>query len=268
METVFPEHAYGRPVEGTVESVAAITAEDLHAFHDNTIAQSNLIVAVTGDIDPERLAALLDRVFGGLPEAPTLAPVEDIAPATGKRVEVELAVPQANIQLMAPGILRDDPDFMPAYVTAYILGGGGFGSRLFEEIREERGLAYSVGLGLGALDHAGFISAGTSTRADRADEVIELLEDEIRRFGEAGPTAKELQDAKDYLIGSYPLRFATSSQIARQLLYIQLDKLGIDYVNERNAMVEAVTLDDAKAAALRLFEDGAFTIVTVGPAGS
>jgi len=268
MATAFEGHPYGRPVSGTVETLSAVTRGDLLAYHRATFARDNLVVAVTGDITSERLAGFLDRVFGGLPQEPDLKEIAETEPATGQRIDIEMAVPQANIRLVGPGIKRDDPDFMQAYVSAYILGGGGFGSRLFEEVRENRGLAYGVGLGLGAYDRAGVVSAGTSTRGDQADEVIDILEDEIRRYAETGPTEDELQEAKDYLIGSYPLRFTTSRQIANQLLYIQLDDLGIDYVNERNGMIEALTLDDVSEAAARLFGGGAFTIVTVGQAGS
>src|SRR5690606_38346502 len=138
-------------------------------------------------------------------------------------------------------------------VAAHILGGGTFTSRLYEEIREKRGLVYSIWLGLIPLDHAGLWFVSTSTRSDKADEVVALIEDEIGRFAEEGPTEQELVDAKAYLIGSYPLRFSTSGAIADQLIAIQLENLGIDYVDRRNALIAAVTIDDIRRVSKRLF---------------
>ena len=268
MEAAFPGHPYGRPVQGTAASLARIEVGDLRRFHRNTIAQDNLTVAVVGAINAEKLAELLDRVFGGLPETAQLVEVNDARPVVEERIDIEMAIPQTNIRLIAPGIKRDDPKFIDGYVAAFILGGGGFTSRLFDEIREQRGLAYSVGLSLGALDHAGLVSGGTSTRADQADEVVDIIEQEVRRYAEDGPTEDELQKAKNYLIGSYPLRFTTSSRIANQLLFIQLDKLGIDYVDRRNDLIAELTIDDVREAAARLFAGGGLTIVKVGQPAS
>ncbi len=268
LEAAFPDHPYGRPVDGTVESVSAITVEDLRTYHGQVLARDNLVIAAVGAVDAARLGRIIDRMFGRLPQKANLGRVADTRPVGDQRISVDMAIPQTSIRLIGPGIKRDDPDFIDAFVAAFILGGGGFGSRLFDEIREERGLAYSVGLGIGALDHTGLVSGGTSTRSDQANEVVALLEDEIRRYGEEGPTAQELREAKNYLTGSYPLRFTTSSRIAGQLLGIQLDDLGIDYVDERNDLIEALTLDEVREAAARLFRDGAFTIVRVGQPAS
>ena len=268
MEAAFPGHPYGRPVKGTAASIARIDVGDLRRFHRNTIARDNLTVAAVGAIDADKLAGLLDRVFGGLPETAELIRVDDTRPVVEERIDVEMAIPQTNIRLIAPGIKRDDPEFMDGYVATFILGGGGFTSRLFDEIREQRGLAYSVGLGLGALDHTGLVSGGTSTRADQADEVVDIIEQEIRRYAEEGPTEEELEKAKNYLIGSYALRFTTSSRIADQLLFIQLDDLGIDYVDRRNDLIAELTIEDVREAAARLFAGGGLTIVKVGQPAS
>ncbi len=149
-------------------------------------------------------------------------------------------------------------------MASYILGGGGFSSRLYEEIREKRGLAYSVWLGLIPLDHAGLWFVSTSTRADQADTVVALIEDEVRRFADEGPTEQELAEAKAYLIGSYPLRFDTSGDIAEQLLAIQLEDLGVDYVEKRNDLIAAVTIDDIRRVSKRLFGGDGRVVVRVG----
>jgi zinc protease len=179
-----------------------------------------------------------------------------------------MAIPQTLIRFAGKGLKRDDPDFIPAFIASYILGGGSFTSRLYEEVREERGLAYSVSLGLASFDHSGVVFASTSTRGDQADAVIALIESEIMRFASEGPTEQELADAKAYLIGSYPLRFDTSRSIANQLLAIQMDELGIDYVDRRNDLIAAVTIEDVRRAADRLFGDGEMTVIRVGQPAS
>ena len=263
----FPEHPYGRPVEGTVETVAAITVDDLKTFFGKNVARDNLKIAVVGAIDARALAVLLDEVFGALPVKANLDLVRDVVPSTGQRIDIAMNIPQTVISFLGKGLLRNDPDFIPGVIAARILGGGTFSSRLYDEIREKRGLAYSVGLGLSAYDHAGLVVGGTRTRADQADNVITLIEQEIERFAADGATEKELADAKSYMIGSYALRFTTSTRIARQLLAIQLDGLGLDYIDRRNDLIDAVTIDDIKRVSRRLFTDD-MIVVRVGQPAS
>lgn len=261
----FPGHPYGRPTTGTETTVAAITKDDLAGFRGRAFARDNLVVAVVGAIDAKTLGPLLDETFGGLAATSELTPVAEVTPKSGVRAERELPIPQTIIQFSTPGLKRDDPDFIPAFVMNHILGGGTFSSRLFEEIREKRGLAYGVDTYLMAYDHAGVFAGGTSTRADRAGETLAIIEAEVKRMAEEGPTAEELAGAKRFLTGSYPLRFDTSGKIASQLVGIQLDDLGIDYIEKRNAMIEALTLADVQRVAKRILESGALTVVTVGP---
>ncbi len=159
------------------------------------------------------------------------------------------------------GIPRKDPDFIPAYVMNHILGGGSFSSRLYNEVREKRGLAYSVYSTLLPLDHTALFVAGTATRSDRAAQALEVIQDEIRKMAKDGPTAQELADAKSYLKGSFALRFDTSSKIASQLVQMQVDDLGIDYIIKRNGLIEAVTLDDVKRVAKRILDAKMLTTV-------
>jgi len=244
--------------------LAAISADDLRAFHKRTLARDNLHVAVVGAIDAQELGTALDAMFGALPDHADLVPVADITPQAGARVHKTLDVPQTTIRVGGASIKRDDPDFIPAYLANHILGGGSFSSRLYKEIREERGLAYSVGTGLAAFDHAGAYVGAAATRADAAKLAIELMTGQIREFAENGPTDKELASAISYLTGNYALRFDASRKIARQLIGIQLDKLGIDYVDKRNDLVRAVSADDVRRAAKRVF-GGPITVITVGP---
>lgn len=267
METAFPDHPYGRPTEGTLKTLAGLTADDLRGYTHRVLGRDTLKIAVVGAIDEATLASALDKIFGDLPAHADLAPVPEATPVAGARVNIEMDIPQTVLRFGGSGVKRDDPDFIPAYIADYILGGGSFSSRLYKEVREKRGLAYSVSSSLAPLDHAGIEFGGTATRADRADEAMGIIQSVIDRFVAEGPTAEEVQKAKDYLIGSYALRFTSSSRIARQLLGIQLDNLGIDYINRRNQLIQAVTVDQVREAAKRLFSGG-ITIVRVGQAGA
>ncbi|MEJ8571781.1 pitrilysin family protein [Microbaculum marinum] len=264
-ETVFGDHPYGRPVKGTLETLGEIDAEALRDYHRRVFARDTLTIAVVGDITAERLGPLLDEIFGGLPENADLSPIpQPNLPEGDVQEVVEMEIPQTIIQFGRPGLLRDDPDFIPAYVVNHILGGGSFSSRLYQEIREKRGLSYSVYSYLYPLDRVGVIAGGAATRNDRAAESLALIDAEIRRMADEGPTEEELAKAKRYLKGSYPLRFDTSTKIARQLVEIQRDDLGIDYINERNGLIEGVTIEDARRVAKRLYGDGSLYVTMVG----
>ncbi|PLX36165.1 MAG: peptidase M16 [Hyphomicrobiales bacterium] len=264
----FPNHPYGRSASGTVETMSAITIEDVRALRKRMFVRKDMKVAVVGAIDAKTLAPLLDTLFGALPAEGDLEPIADVAPVTGTRVVEPMDVPQTVIRFGTTGLKRNDPDFMPAYVMNHILGGGTFSSRLYNEVREKRGLAYSIYTFLAPYDHAGIFLGGTATRADRADETLRLIEEEIARMAKDGPTADELAKAKSYLIGSYPLQFDTSTKIASALINMQLDDLGIDYMDTRTAKIEAITLDDVKKVAKRLLDNGGLTIAIVGKANA
>ena len=181
------------------------------------------------------------------------------------RIVVDLDVPQAVISLGGVGIPRKDPEFFAAYVANHILGGGSFSSRLYNEVREKRGLAYGVSTGVLWLQQTALFTGGTQTQADKAGEALDIIETEIRRMGNEGPTADELAKAKAYLKGSYALNFDTSTKIASILLQNQLDNLGIDYIDKRNGMMDAVTIEDARRAAKRLAEGGMLVTVVGQP---
>ena len=268
-QIAFPNHPYGRPVDGTLTSVPTITRDDLKTFAKRNLARSNLRVAVVGDISPEDLGKELDRVFGALPAKADLVPVADVAPKGIGTVEViPLDVPQSVMLMGTGGLERKDKDFIPAFVLNHILGGSAFSSRLFKEVREARGLAYSVYSYQVALDHVGLWFSGTATKNERAGESLRIIGQEFEKILNEGPAKEELDEAKSYLTGSYALRFDTSSKVAGQLLQIQIDDLGIDYIDKRNALVEAVTLEDLKRVAARLEDAKKALVVVVGrPAG-
>lgn len=261
----FPGHPYGRPVQGTLDSVPRIAVDDLKAFHRRAVARSNLKLAAVGTMAAGEFAALVDRAFGSLPAKADLAAVADVTPqGLGDRVVVDLDLPQTVVVFGGAGLKRADPDFMPAFMLNHILGGGSFSSRLYREVREKRGLAYSVSSYLAPLRHVGLFLGGVSTRNDRAAETLSLIVDEVRRLASEGPTAEELTKTKSYLIGSFALRFDTSGKIAGQLLDIQLENLGIDYIDRRNALVAAVTPQDVRRAAARFLADAKLLVTLVG----
>jgi zinc protease len=260
--TAFPGHPYGEPGTGTQDSLAAITADDLKDYVRNVFARDTLIIGIVGDLDAEKAGKVIDRIFGSLPEKATLKPVPAATmQGLGERVVVNLDVPQTVINFGAPGLSRDDPDFFAAYLVNHIYGAGSMSSRLYHEVREKRGLAYGIRTSLLWLDHANILSGGTATRGDRAAETLSLIEQERNRMAAEGPTQEELDKAKAFVKGSYAIAFDTSSKIAGQLVQIQLDKLGIDYPEKRNAMIDAVTLEDAKRVAKRLLDSKTLTLV-------
>jgi zinc protease len=265
-ETAFPGHPYGRPVSGTLESVARITVDDLKDYVRRVLARDFLKIGVVGDTDAAGAGRLVDLAFGSLPQKAELQPVPKTAPqGRGVRKVVDLDVPQATIMFGGSGIARNDPDFMAGYIVNHILGGGSFSSRLYEEVREKRGLAYGVYTSLAWFESAAILLGNTATRSEATAETIGVIENELQRMAKDGPTDDELAKAKAYLKGSFALSLDTSSKIAGQLVQIQLDDLGIDYFDRRAALIDAVTLADAHRVARRLLESGILTIVVGRP---
>ncbi len=263
-ETAFPNHPYGRPSKGTPETIAKVTAEDLKTYRDNVFSKQHLKVAVVGDIDAERLGKLLDKLFAELPETSKLEPVPNIEPAAGRTEVIEMPIPQSVAIFGLKGLARKHEDFVPAFVMNHILGGGGFASRLMEEVREKRGLAYSVYSYLQPYDHAAIFAGSVATKNEKLSESISVIKAEIEKMASEGPSEEDLANAKSYLTGSYALRFDTSSKIASQLLGIQQEDLGIDYVNKRNEMINAVTLDEIKRVAADLLKPDNLIVVVAG----
>ena len=265
LKLMFADHPYGRTRRGTQEQLAALKPQDLKDLSQRLFAKKGLKIAVVGDINAEELGTLLDRVFGQMPDEGSIAKLAEAKVTARPAVQIiDRNIPQSVIQFGHSGIKRADPDFVPAYVLNFILGGGGFGSRLTEEIREKRGLTYSVYSYLSPYNHGALFVGGASTQNARAGETVKLIRQELKRMAEEGPTAKELADAKTYMTGSYALRFDTSRKIAGQLLAIQVDDLGADYVEKRNELINAVTLDDLKRLAKRLLKPGELVMTIVG----
>ena len=268
MEAVFPNHPYSREADGTAESVAAITIDDLRAWVKARFARDRLLVSASGDITPADLGKAMDQLFGDLPKTTgldvTVPPVA--APAKGQTIRVEKNLPQSVVYMAQKGMMRRDPDWYIESVNDYVFGSGSFASRLMNEVREKRGLAYSVGTSLSPMDAGALMFASVGTRADQAEASIGIMRDEWKKMREGGPTQKELDEAKQYLTGAWPLRFTSTGSIADILLAVQRDKLGLDYIDKRNSFIESVTLADAKRVSKSLYDPDGLTVVVVGPA--
>jgi zinc protease len=267
-ETAFPGHPYGRESKGTLETVPHITADDMRDYVRRAFARDGLTISIVGDIDAKTAGALIDRAFAGLPAKNDLKPVADASPrGMGRLIVINLDVPQAVVTFGGQGLARHDPDFMAGYVVNHILGGGTFSSRLYREVREKRGLAYGVSDSLVWFRRAAIVLGGTATRADRTADALAIVEAETKHMAENGPTADELAAAKSFLKGAYALTLDTSPKIAAQLTQIQLDNLGIDYIQRRGALIDAVGIEDAKRVAKRLFSGGMLVTVAGRPKG-
>ena len=262
--TLFPDHPYGRPVEGTLASLPRIDRDDLQRFVSERLARDNLVIGVVGDITPAQLAPLLATTFDGLPVKAVLETAADVAVQGHGTTVIDMNVPQSAIAFAQPGLKRDDPRFYTLTVLDQILGGRGSSSRLFDEVREKRGLVYSVYTALVPLDHAALVIGGAGTANARVAETVEVVRNEWTRVGQTGVTPEELADSKTYLTGSYPLRFAGSGRLAGLLVAIQLDSLGIDYPNHRNALIEDVSLEAVNRMASELLHPAQLSFVVVG----
>jgi zinc protease len=262
----FAGHPYGQPSDGSLESLARIERADVVAAAKDRLARDQLVIAVVGAIDEQRAANLIDAAFADLPPKARLTPVAEAEfCGLGRTEVVTLDVPQSTIRFGRPALKRDDPDFIASVVAAHVLGGSGnMTSRLFREVRERRGLAYTVFGTFHALDHGSFFYGGTTTKNERARESFDVASAEIRDVALNGLNAEELEKGKTYLIGSYPLRFDTSTKIAAQLVQIQLEGRAPGWLVERNREVAAVTMASVKRASARALGEGALYTTVVG----
>jgi zinc protease len=261
----FPDHPYGRPAGGTAESLAAVGAEDLRAFVRDRLSRDRLVIGVVGDIDARELSRLLEATFAGLPQTGAEVAVADTAPATRGQVKiVATGAPQSAIVFGQRGVARDDPDYYPATVLGHVLASGPFTSRLYQEVREKRGLVYTVYARLAPLDHSALILGLAGTVNERAGETIAVIRDIWSAVAADGVSEAELADAKTYLTGSFPLRFTSSGQIAAILVSMQVEELGIDYLDRRNDLIEAVSLDDVNRLARDLLAPQALAFAIAG----
>ena len=263
-ELSYGNHPFGRPLEGTIETVQSLTREDLEEFRQQALTRGGIIVAAAGDITAAELGKLLDNLFAGLPITTPEPVVEPDYLLDGGITVIEYPSPQSTVFFKHKGILRDDPDFLTAYVMNEILGSGSYSSRLKEEVREKRGLTYGIASYIGAYSNSGFLSGRFATDNNSVVEAIEIVKSEWQRLAEEGVTETELNQVKTYLIGAYPLRFDGNSRIASILAGMQSDRLPVSYVRNRNSYVDALTVEDINRVATRLLHPDELHFVVVG----
>lgn len=261
----YGDHAYAHDHFGTPESLKALTAADLDRYRRDRLTRDTLLLSVVGDISAEQLAGQLDHIFGALPaRAAPDHQVHGKVRQQARTIVIKQPVPQSKFKIVQQGMARDDPDWFAASILNYILGGGSFQSRLMKEARIKRGLTYGVYSVLRPAKLLDIMAIGGSTRNESAGEFLQLIRDQWRDFAEHGPSDEEIEQAKGYLIGSFALSMTTTSGIADVLLAIRENKLGIDYINRRSAMIEAVTRDDVMRVTRRLLTPDALRVAVVG----
>ena len=261
---LYGDHPYATSLSGTEESVAALTRDDLIAAHAAVLAQDRIYIGAVGDITPEALGLLLDELLGDLPETGAPMPPRATVTVPSGITVVDFPTPQSVALFAQKGISQKDDDFFAATVLNQVLGGGSFESRLMDEVREKRGLTYGVYSYLAPMDLAETYQGSVSSANDRIGEAISVIQDEWSKMAGQGVTEQELDDAKTYITGSYPLRFDGNQTIAGILVGMQMLDLPIDYIPTRNEKVEAVTLDDVKRVAGELLDPEGLAFVVVG----
>lgn len=265
-QTIYGTHPYAKPLLGSEASLRTVTAQTLRSYLQTALRRDHLVIAVSGDITPERLAALLDQYLGPLPAGkgevqalPHVAlPVQSVANFQ------KAPFPQAVAVFALPGLPRKDPQFYAAYLMNYMLGGGGFDSRLTDKVRRERGLTYSIATGLSIDDASWLLEGGMATQAARAKEALALVGEVITTARDQGFTEQELERAKNYITGSFALNIDSNSELANFLITMQMDELGIDYLEKRNALMQAVTLQEVNQVATQLLKPEKLVQIVIG----
>jgi zinc protease len=267
-ETVFAGHPYARPANGTVPSIRAITVPDMRQFMKTRLGRDQLLITAAGDITPAELGPALDRMFAGLPAkaAPFTVP-DAVAKGQGETITIQRDTPQTIIMMAEQGITRNDPDWYAGQIVNYTLGGGGFQSRLMEDVRgagSKKGLSYGFSSAFVPYKHGGLVLASGSTKNATAGETLGIVKDEFGRMHKDGITNTEIDDAKTYITGSFPLSFTSTDRLAALLMQLRVQDLGIDYLDRRDALINAVTPDDAKRVSARLLDPAQLTTIMVG----
>ncbi|WOR16005.1 pitrilysin family protein [Hyphomonas sp. FCG-A18] len=264
-EALWPDHPYAR--DFTAESLAALSAEAAKAHKSQIMDRKSMIVTAVGAISPDELAPLIDKAtesLMGTAAEHTPTPEVVLAQPVSVPILVDLPQPQSLITFTGPAMRRDDPDFYTAVVANYIFGGGGFESRLMKDLRVDRGLTYGIYTSVSAGDKLQTWGGSGQTKNESAGEFIDGIKDNMRLIVEEGVTEQELADAKAYLVGSYPLGFDSNAKIAGNMMGLRLDDLPVDFWDKRNAMVQAVTLEDVNRVAREYLQPENFTFIVVG----
>jgi zinc protease len=262
---VFPNHPYGMPVEGTVESVGKLTRDDVVRFHETNVRPDTTIIAVVGAITVDDARREIEARFGGWkPPAEPPATTPPASPSGSPKTEtIQKELTQATIMLGRQAIRQTDPDYFPLTVASYVLGGGS-ASRLYSRVRDEGGLAYAVFSYVTPARYGASFAVSAQTRTAEVPKVIEIIREELTRMTRAPVAERELKLAKEYLIGSFPLRLDTSSKVADFVVAVEEQGLGLDYADRYKERVAKVTPADVQRVAAKYFAPDSFNRVVVG----
>jgi zinc protease len=267
-ETLLAGHPYSHPANGTVPSVRGISVGDVRKFLKERFGRDQMLITAAGDITPDELSALLDKTFAVLPAKAAPFSVPQAAPKdTGDTITIQRGIPQTVISIGAPGMKRNDPDWYTGQIVNYVLGGGGFQSRLMDAVRgagAKKGLSYGFSSAFVPYKYGGVVVAGGSTRNATAAETLGVVKAVFGKMHDDGVTEAEMNDAKTYLTGSFPLTLTSTDRLAALLMQLREQDLGIDYLDRRDALINGVTLADAKRVAARLLDPTKLTVVMVG----
>lgn len=262
---IFPGHPYGTPLEGSVESVDTITRDDVAAFYAGSYRPQETVIAVAGDVTRDEIRAAVEQRLGGWSMSPPATPPPPVAalgvPAATRTIQREAT--QASVLIGEPSVGRHHPDYYALQVASYILGGGS-ASRLYQRLREERGLVYSVYSVLAPGRYGALFEVGFQTRNDAVREALAIVREELTRLRQERVTPEELARTKAYLIGSFPLRMDTTGEVADLLLTIEEHGLGLDYPRRLPRLIETVTIDALHRAVRTHWDPAAMTLVVVG----
>lgn len=265
MKATYQSHPYAKPSEGTETSVKAINRKDIISFYKKHYTAKNSMIAIVGAVSHELAKQISEDISAGFQDgekASSIRAVENLEEP--QSIFIEYPSVQTHILVGQPGMKRGDSDYFSLYVGNHILGGGGMVSRLFEEVREKRGLSYSAYSYFSPMLFKGPFTAGLQTKTDQADEATSVLLENIKNYIEQGPTEEELIAAKKNIIGGYPLRIDSNSKILNYVVVIGYYKLPLDYLETFNNNVEAVTIESIKDAFKRRLSPDKLVMVKVG----
>lgn len=265
MQALYPNHPYGLDESGEVESITAMKRDDLVKFYQTYYSAKSAVIALIGDLTETQARSIADAIANGLPQTPAVTKIAEVVPAQSATVQnIQHPASQAHILMGAPGVKRGDPDYFPLYVGNYILGGGGFVSRLTEEVREKRGLVYSVYSYFMPMAEAGPFQIGLQTKKEQAKDAMKVVNETLAKYLQTGPSEKELKAAKDNLIGGFPMRIDSNGKILDYLSVIGFYKLPLTYLDDFNKQIAKVTTKQIKDAFQRRVKPETFATVIVG----
>jgi len=263
--SMYRDHPYAHPASGTLKSITGLTRSDLKRFHKQYYVANNALVVIVGDVSRDQAESIANGLFSGLQQGKKPAPIPDVVEQqTGETIRKMFPSQQTHVLAGMPVVARHDPDYFTLYVGNHILGGGTLVSRISQEVREKRGLAYSAYSHFSPSKRKGPFTMGLQTKNDQADEALKVLNTTLQDFRQNGPTEEELESAKKNITGGFVLRIDSNSNLASYIAMIAYHGLNLDYLDVFNSKIEAVSTKMIKDAFQRRLDPAKFTTILVG----